>query len=167
MSHSKAGLRHEQLPLHHVLPVFDKSSDFIALQKVNSQLIQNNREIFYLFYPSIGPTVKMPLQLSAVRWILACCCWNLICSLLNQDKTTQTPKFLNWKPEQALNCCQELSKSYFCVAAWEIRGWIVLIGDMTRCLWDILCDLCGAGALQTLCPFSTLGWPRIEPPCNA
>lgn len=28
---------------------------------------------------------------------------------------------------------------------------------MTRCLWDILCDLCGAGALQTLCPLPTLG----------
>lgn len=67
MRHSKAGLRHEQPPLHRVLPAFDKFSDFIALQKVNSQLIQNYREIFYLFYPSMGPTVKMPLQLSALR----------------------------------------------------------------------------------------------------
>lgn len=58
MSPSKAGLRHEQLPLHHVLPVFDKSSDFIALQKVNSQLIQNNREIFLPVLPFHGTYSK-------------------------------------------------------------------------------------------------------------
>lgn len=67
MSHSRAGLRHEQLPLHRVLPVFYKYSDFIALQKGNSHLIHNTREIFYLFQPSMGPTVKMPVQLSAMR----------------------------------------------------------------------------------------------------
>lgn len=41
------------------------------------------------------------------------------------------------------------------------------MGDLTGCLWDICCDLCGAGAHRAPRPFLRFGWPRIASRWNA